>query len=186
MPMPLHIFEPRYRKMVLDARQGHDLVGMVLLCPGWEPRYYARPPIYPIGCAGRIEQHEPLPDGRHNIVLRGVARFTIVEEQSGEPYRVARIESRPDVATDGASLEPLRSKLIEAIEQASEIESVILQGQLSTEIFINALCQSLELKPLEKQSLLDCDTLLERGQRLIEILEFNRLERRRGTTPRVH
>jgi uncharacterized protein len=186
MPMPLHIFEPRYRKMVADAREGHQLIGMVLLQPGWEPRYYGRPPVFPIGCAGRIEQYEELPDGKYNIVLRGVSRFEVLDERSGEPYRVATIAARPERAHDAAALESVRSKLIAAIEQASERDAVVLHGGLPPETFINALSQSLDLQPLEKQSLLECGSLLERGRRLIEIVEFKQLERRIGSPPRRH
>jgi uncharacterized protein len=186
MPMPLHIFEPRYRKMIADAREGHQLIGMVLLQPGWERRYYGRPPVFPIGCAGRIEQYEALADGKYNIVLRGLSRFSILDEHPGEPYRVAKIASRPETVHDAATLDALRVDLISAIEKASEQEAVVLQSNLPPETFINALCQSLDLAPLEKQSLLDCDTLLERGRRLIEILEFKRLERRSGAPPKLH
>ena len=70
--LPLHIFEPRYREMVADALQGDRIIGMVLLRPGWEPDYDGRPAIYPIGCAGVITNAERLPDGRFNIVLRGM------------------------------------------------------------------------------------------------------------------
>ncbi len=52
--LPLHIFEPRYRAMVADALEGERRIGMVLLQPGWEPAYQARPRIYPIGCSGVI------------------------------------------------------------------------------------------------------------------------------------
>jgi Lon protease-like protein len=180
MSMPLHVFEPRYRKMVVDAQNGDSYIGMVLLRPGWEPRYYGRPPIFPIGCVGRIEQCEALPDGRYNIVLRGVSRFTILDELPGEPYRIASIQPRPEPAQPADVLEAIRSRLIAVIEEASEQEAVVLHGRLPPDTFINALSQSLELSPLEKQSLLDCDTGLERGRRLVELLEFKRLERRSG------
>jgi Lon protease-like protein len=186
MPLPLHIFEPRYRKMVADARGGHQLIGMVLLQPGWESRYYGRPPVFPVGCAGRIEQCEALPDGKYNIVLRGIARFSILEEHPGEPYRVAKVEPRPEPAHDAAALDSVRANLIAAVEKASEQEAVVLHGSLPPEVFINALCQSLDLAPLEKQSLLDCDTLLDRGRRLVEILQFKRLERRSAAPPKLH
>jgi uncharacterized protein len=186
MPMPLHVFEPRYRKMVADARQSHQLIGMVLLQPGWETGYYGRPPVFPIGCAGRIEQCEALPDGKYNIVLRGVCRFAIVDEHSREPYRVAQIASRAEAAHEDAALDAVRADLISAIEKASEQEAVVLHGSLPAETFINALCQSLDLSPLEKQSLLDCDTLLDRGRRLIAILEFKQLERRNVSRPKLH
>jgi Lon protease-like protein len=189
MPLPLHIFEPRYRKMVEDARRGHEIIGMVLLQPGWEPRYYGRPPVFPIGCAGRMEQCEALPDGRYNILLRGLTRFEIVNESADEPYRVARVQARPEQGSQAPEeLEALRARLIGTIEKASEQEAIVLHGGLPPDTFINALSQSLDLTPLEKQSLLDCDAMLDRGQRLIEILEFKDLERRssRGGSPRIH
>ena len=56
------------------------MIGMVLLRPGWERDYEGRPPIYAIGCSGVITHAEQLPDGRYNIVLRGVERFRILRE----------------------------------------------------------------------------------------------------------
>jgi Lon protease-like protein len=70
--MPLHVFEARYRAMVGDALQGDRIIGMVLLKPGYEADYEGRPEVYPIGCAGVITHSERLPDGRYNIVLRGI------------------------------------------------------------------------------------------------------------------
>ena len=52
--LPLHIFEPRYRKMIADALEGDRIIGMVLLRPGYEAEYEGRPPIYQVGCAGVI------------------------------------------------------------------------------------------------------------------------------------
>src|SRR2546421_10426257 len=75
--LPLHIFEPRYREMVADALQGDRIVGMVLLQPGYESDYEGRPGVFPTGCAGVITHAEKLPDGRYNIVLRGVEKFRI-------------------------------------------------------------------------------------------------------------
>ena len=184
MPLPLHVFEPRYRKMVADVRQGHDLIGMVLLKPGWEPLYQGRPPVFPVGCAGRVEQCEPLPDGRYNLVLRGTARFRIVEEHGGEPYRVATVEARAE-SLDPIRVESLRVELIEAIRETSPQEAVSMEGQLPPDLFINALSQSLDLTPLERQALLECDDLAVRGQRLIELLAFKRLERQAGSQ-RLH
>ena len=77
---PLHIFEPRYRAMVADALQGDRIIGMVLLRPGYEADYEGRPPVYPIGCAGVITQSQELPDGRYNIMLRGLVKFRITGE----------------------------------------------------------------------------------------------------------
>ena len=181
MPLPLHIFEPRYRQMVADARGGEGMIGMVLLKPGWEATYYGRPAVFPIGCAGRIEQYEALPDGRYNIVLRGTTRFTIVDEPPGPtPYRRGRITAR-DEQGDEATLQAVRNELIDAIEKSAE-HVVLLHDHLPPALFVNALCQSLDLQPVERQSLLDCDDRAIRCRRLIDLLELKTLERRSGSS----
>ena len=187
MPMPLHVFEPRYRKMVDDALRGHQVIGMALLQPGWEPEYLGRPAIYPVGCAGRIEQCEPVENGRYNILLRGLSRFRVLEEEDGEPYRLAAIEPLPDVAGDQASLEELRKRVLAALAKSTDgPETLVLQDELPPELFVNALCQSLKLTPVERQSLLDCDTVVARGTRLLEILDFLFLEHTYGKGRSVH
>jgi len=182
MPMPLHVFEPRYRKMVGDALETHRTIGMTLLQPGWEAEYQGRPSVYPIGCAGTIEQNEPLENGRYNILLRGTSRFRIVTEHDGEPYRLARVEVLDDVVGDEASLEDLRKKLLAAIGRGSDgPASLVLQAELPHDVFVNALCQTLNLAPVERQSLLHCDTIAGRYARLLEILEFLYLEQTLGS-----
>src|SRR5215212_6414723 len=84
--LPLHIFEPRYRAMVSDALAGDRIIGMVLLKPGFESDYDGRPPIYQVGCAGVITHSEALPDGRFNIVLRGLEKFRITGEDRSKSY----------------------------------------------------------------------------------------------------
>src|SRR5688500_8300962 len=111
--LPLHIFEPRYREMVADALGGDRLIGMVLLRPGWEADYDGRPPVYPIGCAGVITHQDRMPDGRYNIVLRGLEKFRITGEDASEAYRVARVESlhEPFADTERAEISAARQRL---------------------------------------------------------------------------
>jgi uncharacterized protein len=187
MPLPLHVFEPRYRKMVADALDSHKTIGMALLQPGWEGAYQGRPAIYPVGCAGIIEQSEPIDPGRYNILLRGFLRFRIKEEHAGEPYRLASIETLPDPPGDATALEDLRRKVLAAIGRATDGPvSLVLQSELPHDLFVNALCQSLSLSPLEKQSLLDCDSVAGRCARLLEILEFLTLEQTYGRGKTAH
>ena len=74
--LPLHIFEPRYRRMVADVTMGGQCIAMALLKDGWEPDYYGNPAIYPALCIGRIVSVQPLPDGCSNILLQGLERST--------------------------------------------------------------------------------------------------------------
>src|SRR5687768_15233316 len=87
--LPLHIFEDRYRAMTRQALGGTRLIGMIVLRETVAPEREGAPPIYATGCAGAIVHHEPLKDGRFNIVLQGIARFEVIRELSGAaPFRV--------------------------------------------------------------------------------------------------
>ncbi|MEX1128190.1 MAG: LON peptidase substrate-binding domain-containing protein, partial [Vicinamibacterales bacterium] len=170
--LPLHVFEPRYRDMVADALAGDRLIGMVLLRPGWETDYEGRPPVYPIGCAGLISNHERLPDGRYNIVLRGIEKFRIVEETRDRTYRVARIEGLHEPLVD-AERDEIRAarRRLEALlvpqPQGRGTEAKVPPA-MADEDLVNALAQYMELEPLEKQALLERDGLLARCRSLIE------------------
>ena len=87
--LPLHIFEPRYREMVRDAARGPRLIGMALLREGWQPDYHGGPPIFTTGTVGEMVRMEELPDGRFNIVLRGLREFVVQRELRRRPYREA-------------------------------------------------------------------------------------------------
>jgi hypothetical protein len=176
MPLPLHIFEPRYVKMVKDAWEGTRLIGMVLLRPGWEGTYYGRPPIYPLGCAGMLEECDHLDNGRFNILLRGIARFRILDEHLGEPYRLAEVEYTPESDGDAAALAQVRSQILGLLGE--QVEGVLsVREDVPHEVFVNALGQSLDFSPVERQSLLECGTIEGRGAQLLEIMRFHRLER---------
>src|SRR5262245_9144716 len=189
MPLPLHVFEPRYRSMVAAALDGHRAIGMVLLKPGWEPDYYGRPAIYDVGCAGLIERCERFEDGRYNLLLKGVARFRIAAERPGFPYRLAEARYSGDIMGELPALDGLRSRVSAALEKIGHADALLeAQSRLPHDVFVNAACQALDLSPVEKQSLLDCDTISLRYTRLLEILDFHVLEppSRRGKAPLVH
>ena len=86
--------------MIADALKGDRIIGMVMLQPGHESEYEGRPPIFPIGCAGLITDYEQLPDGRYNIVLGGLVKFRVTGEDNSRPYRLASVETIPEVLDD--------------------------------------------------------------------------------------
>ena len=177
--LPLHIFEPRYREMVADALDGDRMIGMVLLRPGWEANYEGTPAVFPIGCAGLITHHERLPDGRYNIILRGLQKFRIRGEDEGRSYRVARIETihEPSGPFEEDDLRAARRKLESILvpQPSGRGHDPMVPPSMSHEDLINALAQYMELEPLEKQALLERDGLLARCRSLIELLEIKML-----------
>jgi uncharacterized protein len=174
--LPLHIFEPRYRAMVAEALAGDRIIGMVLLRPGWEADYEGRPAIYPIGCAGLITFAERLDDGRYNIVLRGLEKFRVVDEQVKDGYRVATVDSITDSVSeaDKSAMRTARRRLESLLVPQPEGRGAEpkVPPSMPDEDLVNALAQYLELEPVEKQALLERDSLLSRCQSLIELLEM--------------
>jgi len=89
MRLPLHVFEPRYRRMVADALAGDRVIAVPRLKPGFADDYYSSPAIFDVCGVGRITRHRVLADGRYDIVVEGVARARLEEEPSEKPYRIA-------------------------------------------------------------------------------------------------
>jgi Lon protease-like protein len=100
--MPLHIFEPRYRRMLADALEGDRTFGMACLFENVEEREL---PAGWVGCIARVEDVASLPDGRSNIVVTGLERFALrALVESDAPYHVASIEPYADRDGDDESL----------------------------------------------------------------------------------
>ncbi len=193
MPLPLHIFEPRYRAMVREVARGARLIGMALLRGDWQRDYYGRPPIFATGTVGEMVHVEELPEGRFNIVLRGLREYAIVRELERAAYREAVVVWR---AADPAPLPPGLREGVGALVRRYLVlrgkavgEEDLLRGSVDDETFVNFLAQHLDVEPLDKQALLEAATLAERARRLADVLEF-RLEELRlhpgGTPGRAH
>ena len=177
--LPLHVFEPRYQAMLAAALDGDRIVGMTLLQPGYEANYADNPAVYSIGCAGVITHAEPLSKGRSNIVLRGIEKFRIVGEDQHLPYRQAHVEGLPEPLPDGdrVAVARHRNKLEALLAVAMERSGTDpkFPPAVADEDLVNALAQYLQLDPLERQALLECEGILARCRGLIELLEMKSL-----------
>ena len=177
MPLPLHVFEPRYQAMVRDALRGPRMIGMVLLRGDWRRDYEGRPPIFHTGTGGQIVHVDELVGGRFNIVLRGLREFVVREEvESGRLYRVARVDWRHAVADE---LPPVaRDQLVELVRRyltrtGRQPEATVdLDRDVEAGALVNFLAQHLDLDPLERQGLLEEASVATRARRLADVLEF--------------
>ncbi len=99
VPLPLHIFEPRYRQMLVDIRGSNNLFGISYFDASTSEKEV--PPAGHIGCVAEVNETQALPDGRSNILTIGVIRYRIEEYvERGEPYLVARISFFEDEDED--------------------------------------------------------------------------------------
>jgi Lon protease-like protein len=173
---PLHIFEPRYRQLAADVLAEDRLIAPVLLRPGWEENYDDRPAVHPVACLGRVIADQLLPDGRYNLVLRGLARVRIREElETGKQYRVARTEVLRDCTTgDVDELMTLRTALADLMlprvtagpvrEQLREL----FKGELPLGQLCDVLAFALPLPTEAKQELLEILGVTDRARQLME------------------
>ena len=183
--IPLHIFEPRYRQMIADIKDSDGIIGMVLLKGDWEEDYYARPDIFEIGCAGRIDEVERLPDGRYNLILEGLSEFRVERELRDRTYRRGEVEWRPvasaALATDPETMETMRELLFNYLgsEPAEQAWNTLVEERgLSGAALVNFLCFHLDIAPIEKQTLLEAVTELIGC--FLDILTFKIEERKLG------
>ena len=174
--LPLHVFEPRYREMVSDALDGDRIIGMVLLRPGWEADYEARPEIYQVGCAGLITHAERTVDGRYNVVLRGFEKFRIRREDHERSYRRAEVDPLLETMNeaDREVMRAERRRLETLLVPQPEGRGVDpkMPPSMPDEELVNALAQYLDLEVVEKQALLERDGLVNRCRSLIDLLEM--------------
>lgn len=174
--LPLHIFEERYLNMVSDVLSHDQIIGMVLLRNGCQDHFGDNPPVYDIGCSGLVTHSECLPDGRYNIVLRGLEKFKIHSEDQSHGYRIARVEriveeegtiSRNRLPTERHHLEQLLDRQLTMAGKESKVPRAMTDENL-----VNTLAQYLDFDPVEKQALLQREGLVARCRSLIELMEM--------------
>ncbi len=178
--VPLFIFEPRYRQMTAAALAGDRYIGMVVVKPEHRDEIGLEPPLFAVGCAGRIEHAEPHEDGTYHIILQGTNRFRIRSEiprQGERLYRVAEVDLLADVPLEpGDSLAPIRDRILELMrhlvpERADRFNSRAF-AKLDDTTFVNAFCQSLDFSTREKQQLLEANSVRARAEQLVALMEF--------------
>ncbi|RBY79196.1 peptidase S16 [Blastococcus sp. TF02-09] len=100
MVLPLHVFEPRYRRLVLDLlavpeESERRFFGVVAIRQGWEvERIAPAEALYDIGCVARLQMVRPQPDGGFRVVTVGGERFRLRDVVVGEdpPYLQGEVE----------------------------------------------------------------------------------------------
>lgn len=103
VPLPLHIFEPRYREMLKDARAGNNFIGISYFEAGESE--VTTPPVGHVGCVAEIVEAQEQPDGRANIITVGIIRYHIDEYvERGDSYLVGRPSFFEDDAEDDKEL----------------------------------------------------------------------------------
>jgi Lon protease-like protein len=99
VPLPLHIFEERYRRLLADVRAGNNLFGVSY--HDASAAISERPPVGHVGCVAEVVESQLLPDGRSNVLTVGLIRYRLTDYvQAGEPYLVGKVEFFEDEPED--------------------------------------------------------------------------------------
>lgn len=126
--LQLHIFEPRYKRLVADALDGPGQIAMAVYRSAssgedqWTLDYTGRPALRPAVCVGQVVQHHRYDDGRYNLMIQGVCRARITHElppDEDRPYRVAMLEPVGLEAVDEDELQPFRSRLAQMLSETT-------------------------------------------------------------------
>jgi uncharacterized protein len=179
--LPLNIFEPRYLAMTRDALGGERLIGMVQ--PN-QPQDDNRggglnPPVYAIGCAGRITAFAESDDGRYLITLTGMSRFRIRDEL---PLLSGYRRVRPDWAPFAHDLGPDeagdfdRDRLVRGLrnfftQQGLKADWEAIE-KAPVEHLVTSIAMMCPFPPSEKQALLEAADLGERARLLAALVEM--------------
>ncbi len=174
--LPLHIFEPRYRALVATALAGDRRIGMI------QPRGDGLvPPLYDIGCIGRIAEHEVLENGCYNIVLEGEARFRCVAEgETTTPYRQVEAEIDPFGDDPDESLAAVvRADFEREAQRFAKARGILIDWKavsgMDDATLVNAGAQIAPFDAASKQALLEARTLAERTELMVQLMRFHAL-----------
>jgi len=195
--LPLHIFEPRYRQMLSDALDSDQLITLVLLKAGPDELAEDPPPLSDVGCIGRIVYHNRLPDGRSNLILKGLRRTRIDSElPQDRMYRTARVTILHDVH-GGETGKPTRrdvqrilrnmTEILNGVGRGSEADKLSVASELPPGRLCDLACHCLGFDVQAKQSMLE---ELDVGRRINSLVAWmdallQTLQRRSGPIDHV-
>jgi len=161
---PLHVFEPRYRELLEDALDGDRLITMAVLRPGWERDYEGRPPLYPVGCLGRVATYHRLDDGTYNLLLLGMHRVRLLQElEPSRSFRQATASICQDhfpvekVGRRGRLHRELREtflQIVPMLPDAHEQLDQLLGSDISLGVLTDVIAYMLDIDLGDKQVLL--------------------------------
>jgi len=167
MPLPLHIFEERYKQMIQLCMDEDELFGVVLIQHGSEALGPLAQP-HTVGCTARIVDVETLAEGRMNITTIGEQRFRILSLDYDSPYLIGEVEFYPMESELPDRLTPAASRLAPKVKQymrlLNEIEEIDLDPDHLPEdplelAHLGAIL--LQMPPEKKQELLRAASALD-------------------------
>ena len=124
VPLPLHIFEPRYRQMLQDVSVSNRLFGVSYFDSSASDKEH--PIVGHVGCAAEVTETQALPDGRSNILTVGLIRYRVENYlERGDPYLVAQVNYFEDEEEDGELVNQSSRSVAEAFSRIARAVKII-------------------------------------------------------------
>jgi ATP-dependent Lon protease len=178
VPLPLHIFEPRYRQMLSDVHAGNSLFGVSYFDASTSEQ--DTPVAGHIGCVAEVTELQTLPDGRSNILTVGIIRYRIEEFiEREEPYLLARVSFFEDEEEDEGVLGEAAHEVAETFTRIARAVRIINDERASLPDISDTepqrlsflVAAAMEVDTDVKQELLELRSTSERLQRLRDMLD---------------
>lgn len=119
VPLPLHIFEPRYRQMLIDIQLSNNMFGLAYFDPTISENEV--PPAGHVGCVAEVTETQTFPDGRSTIMTLGVIRYRIESYvERGDPYLVAQVSYFEDDEEDESQLSATAREVAETFTRIAQ------------------------------------------------------------------
>jgi len=159
LPLPLHVFEERYRVMIRDCLDAGHSFGVVGIREGLE----TGPALpYDIGTLAKIVRIDRMEDGRTNLLVSGASRFRILETATDRPYLRGRIEILPETGDEVAGIGELTDAAATAFRDYSNLLRELVNEKpepfeppMDPELLSYLVAGTLTLQLPQKQALLE-------------------------------
>ena len=177
VPLPLHIFEPRYRRMLSDISATNNFFGLSYFDSSTSETDL--PPVGHIGCVAEVTDAQKLPDGRSNILTVGVVRYRVEEYvERGDPYLVGQVSFFEDEDETPEMLDETTREVVETFTRIARAVRIINDERASLPDISDTEPQRLsflvaaavESDAEVKQELLELRSTSERLRRLRDML----------------
>ena len=176
--IPLRIFEPRYREMVLDAESKDRLIAMILPKKGDEEDVGLRE-LHDVACLAQMQKLQRLPDGCFLMQLAGLQRVKIRREVKGDtPFRLAFVDLMPDYLNplEGIQGHKLVEEVVETfnlvLKRLADLPGSIVNTKRNAPpgLLLDVMSYYLPSDAFLKQKLLEESDVFKRGRLLLAIL----------------
>jgi Lon protease-like protein len=176
--LPLHVFEPRYRQLVVDCLaddSGEPEFGVTLIERGSEVG--GGDQRADVGVVARMVRVEALSEGRYAIVTVGTTRFRVRAWLPDDPYPLADVDEWPDLEPDAAGLSDrvtaATARLDEVLDLATRLGEPPREVRVSDDPLLASyhLAGLAPLGPADRYRLLCAVSPAERLDLLVEVLD---------------